>query len=179
MKPKWIPWLFVIAATLFALMFVMNRAQAHTGDEMDLWFKDWAERASNSLQHNLTTEFRTMVEFHPWYWMVPVEAIPHRGVPQNVEAWRPLVAQYFAPGDVNTALCLMGPESEGDPNAYNPRSGASALMQVLASWAPLFGYAPADLFDPSVNLLIASKLRNSPMGWGHWSPYNRGECHGL
>ena len=178
MRPKWIPWLFVIAAALFALMFVTDKAQAHTGDEMNLWFEDWTMRTDESLSRLLTEEFTDMYEHHPWYWMVPIEAIPHKGTAQSVESWRPLVAQYFDSEDVNTVLCLMEYESSGDPNAYNS-SSASGLMQIKAGWASQLGYEPTDLFNPSINLLIARILRDSPMGWGHWSPYNRGECHGL
>ena len=91
-----------------------------------------------------------------------------------VEDWRGLVESFFG-DETDTALCLMGYESEGNPNAYNRSSGASGLMQVLASWAPKFGYQPGDLFDPAVNLKIAAALYANG-GWGHWSPWNRGLC---
>lgn len=95
-----------------------------------------------------------------------------RGVGSNVEQWRGLVSQYDWP--VNTALCLMEYESGGNPSAYNP-SGASGLMQVLASWADNFGYTPSDLFDPAINLEVAYQLYRTG-GWSHWSPWNRGAC---
>jgi membrane-bound lytic murein transglycosylase MltF len=94
-----------------------------------------------------------------------------------VEQWRPLVATYFGdiPGAVDICLCLMARESGGNPDAYNP-SGASGLMQVLSGWADNFGYTPADLFNPSVNLAIARALYDDG-GWKHWSPWLRGACH--
>lgn len=102
------------------------------------------------------------------------QAYVFRGIGGNVEQWRKLTAEYFPIDAVDTALCLMAFESGGNPFAYNP-SGASGLMQVLKSWAWFFGYEPQDLFDPRVNLFIAGELYASG-GFGHWSPWNRGEC---
>lgn len=84
----------------------------------------------------------------------------------NVEQWRGLVAAYFPADQVDRALRVMACESGGNPNAYNP-SGASGLMQVLASWADNFGYTPQQLFDPAINLHVASILYYDG-GWGHW-----------
>lgn len=97
------------------------------------------------------------------------------GMGSGVEQWRGLVTAYFGSG-ADTALCLMAHESGGNPNAQNPSSGASGLMQVLPSWAGKFGYSESDLFNPDVNLSISKALYDDG-GWGHWSPYNRGECH--
>jgi soluble lytic murein transglycosylase-like protein len=84
-----------------------------------------------------------------------------------VERWRDLVAAYFPASEVDTALAVMACESGGDPNAYNP-SGASGLMQVLASWADNFGVLPDQLFDPETNIWIASELW-ADGGWTHWA----------
>ncbi len=91
------------------------------------------------------------------------------------EYWRPLVALYFEPEDVDRAICLMGKESNGDPDARNPSSGAAGLMQVMPFWARTHGYAYADLFMPGVNLWVASQIRDQ-QGWSAWSPYVRGLC---
>ena len=96
------------------------------------------------------------------------------GMGSDVEQWRSLATAHFGDG-ADVALCLMAHESGGNPNAYNP-SGASGLMQVLASWADDFGVSPDDLFDPDTNLRISAALY-ADGGWGHWSPWNRGECH--
>ncbi len=92
----------------------------------------------------------------------------------GVEQWRALVSVYFPADQVDRALCIMGFESGGNPDSYNP-SGASGLMQVLAGWANDYGVTPADLFIPEVNLSIAADLYRTG-GWGHWSPWNRGQC---
>jgi soluble lytic murein transglycosylase-like protein len=92
----------------------------------------------------------------------------------GVEQWRGLVSSYG--WDVEIALCLMSYESGGNPNAQNRSSGASGLMQVLPSWADNFGYTPADLFIPEVNLSISYALYLDG-GWNHWSPWKRGACH--
>ena len=98
--------------------------------------------------------------------------------PQSVEQWRPLVAGQFQPEDVETALCLIYHESRGDPTADNPRSTARGLFQILSDWAGVYGVTYADLHDPSINTYIAARLRYA-YGWSQWSPWNRGECHGL
>ncbi len=163
----------MIALMLFLSVFF------HTTTQLDEWFEDWSTRVGDDyLSGQLLAELDDMLERHP-YWGDPPVASPSRpsssGVSYNVEQWRPLVEQHFNSGDVWRVLCLMAHESKGDPNAFNPSSGASGLMQVLASWADNFGYVPSDLFDPSVNLAIARKLRDDG-GWRHWSPYNRGLC---
>ena len=75
------------------------------------------------------------------------------------------MAAYF-PEQVDFALRVIDCESGGNPNAYNP-SGASGLFQVLASWADNFGYVPAQLFDPGINVSVARILYDDG-GWGHW-----------
>lgn len=105
----------------------------------------------------------------------PVDPVSVPG--SGVERWRGLVSEHFNTEDVDTALCLMGYESAGDPGAINPSSGARGLMQVMPDWAPIYGYAVDDLLDPSVNLAVAAALRYATWGgWDQWSPYQRGLC---
>lgn len=96
-------------------------------------------------------------------------------VGNSAEHWRLLVALYFNPEDVDRAVCLMEKESGGDPDARNPSSGAAGLMQVMPFWAKTHGYAYNDLFNPGINLWIASLIRDQ-QGWSAWSPYLRGAC---
>ncbi|HET7847210.1 MAG TPA: transglycosylase SLT domain-containing protein [Acidimicrobiia bacterium] len=97
--------------------------------------------------------------------------------PTHVEAewWRPMVALYFEPGDVDRVICLMEKESGGDPEARNPSTGAAGLMQVMPFWAKTHGYSYEELFDPGINLWVASRIRDQ-QGWPAWSPYLRGAC---
>lgn len=97
----------------------------------------------------------------------PAPSPPAVSVPASVEAWRPLVADWFPASEVDKALDVMACESGGDPSAYNP-SGASGLMQVMDWWAPEFGYSPADLFDPVINLEVARSVWDL-QGWAAWS----------
>lgn len=90
------------------------------------------------------------------------------GMGSDVEQWRTLVGAYFPADQINLALAVMRCESGGNPAAYNNSFGASGLMQVLASWADNFGYTPSQLFDPSVNLHVASILFYDG-GWRHWN----------
>lgn len=80
--------------------------------------------------------------------------------PAAVERWRPLVSQYFATDRVDGALEVMRCESYGDPEAYNPYSGASGLFQFLPStWAtisPRAGFAGADVFNGEANIATAA-----------------------
>jgi hypothetical protein len=99
------------------------------------------------------------------------------GLPSTagVDHWRGLAAVYFQPEDLDRVMCLMSKESGGDPEARNRVSGASGLMQVMPAWADVFGYEPEDLFDPVVNLWIASQILEQ-QGWDAWTPYLRGSC---
>lgn len=153
---------------------------AHTVVELQTWEDDWYLRAADLLDQELMAEWRQMHQHHPWFYSKEVIANDarygfHVATPPsgnstmgngNVEQWRNLVAAYFPADQVDRALRVMACESGGDPNAYNP-SGATGLMQVLASWADNFGYQPADLFDPDINLHVASLLW-ADGGWGHW-----------
>ena len=152
----------------------------HTTTQLDDWFDDWSARVGDDyMTGQLLAELDDMVDRHP-YWGDPpvtnttVSRPSNSGMGDNVEQWRPLVEQHFSSGDVWRVLCLMAHESGGNPSAYNP-SGASGLMQILASWADNFGYVPNDLFNPSINLAIARKLYDDG-GWSHWNPYLRGLC---
>jgi peptidoglycan hydrolase CwlO-like protein len=104
------------------------------------------------------------------------------GVPGNfppaVEQWRSLVSAYFPGSRVDEALAILGCESLGDPNAYNPYSGASGLFQFLPStWAstsPQAGFGGASPFDPEANVGTAAWLANryGELGQGYWSPWS-------
>jgi hypothetical protein len=93
----------------------------------------------------------------------------------DAEWWRPMVALYFEPQDVERAMCLMVKESGGDPEARNSSSDAAGLMQVMPFWADRFGYSYNQLFDPGINLWVARQIRDE-QGWRAWSPYLRGSC---
>lgn len=95
-------------------------------------------------------------------------------VPRNVEVWRPLVAAYFGPNEVERALRVIYCESSGDPSAKNPSSSASGLFQHLRRfWGERSvdaGWAGADIFDPEANIAVASWLVYQGGGWSHWNP---------
>ena len=82
--------------------------------------------------------------------------------PASVERWRPLVSQYFPSEQITNALTVIRCESYGDPEAYNPYSGASGLFQFLPStWAtasPRAGFAGASVFDGEANIGTAAWL---------------------
>lgn len=96
----------------------------------------------------------------------------------DVERWRPLVESWFGE-KTETVLCLMRPESGGNPDALNQQgSSARGLMQILASlWAPKLGLSYSDLYDPEINIEVAWYVYGE-QGWWAWSPYVRGLCRG-
>lgn len=95
----------------------------------------------------------------------------------EVERWRGLVAAYFPAERVDEALAVLGCESNGDPNAYNPYSGASGLFQFLpATWAtvsPSAGFSESSVFDPEANIGTAAWLSSyyESRGASPWSPW--------
>jgi len=160
--------------TLILTASLLVPIHAHTRAEMTAWEDAWHTAAEVDLSAGLLAELVDMRHRHPWYWADGLPESPvFRGMGADVERWRALVAVYF--DDVETALCLIAAESGGNPDARNPSSGASGLLQVLPSWASVFGYKSSDLFDPAVNLEISAALY-ADGGWGHWSPWLRGEC---
>ncbi len=94
--------------------------------------------------------------------------------PPEVERWRPLVERFFPASRVEEALRIMDCESNGDPEAYNPYSGASGLFQFIPStWAttaPKAGYPDASPFDPEANTASAAWLANryEQLGLYYW-----------
>lgn len=98
--------------------------------------------------------------------------------PPEVEQWRSLVAQHFPANRVDEALHIMSCESLGDPEAYNPYSGASGLFQFIPStWATASvsaGYAGASAFDPVANTASAAWLAGEyeRLGLYYWQAWS-------
>jgi hypothetical protein len=98
--------------------------------------------------------------------------------PGSVEQWRPLVQQFFPDNRVEEALRIIDCESNGDPNAQNPYSGAGGLFQFLpstwASNAPNAGYAGYSVFDAEANIATAAWLANryQELGYSYWHAWN-------
>lgn len=96
----------------------------------------------------------------------------------GVEQWRELAEDYFPASRVDEALQIMGCESGGDPNAYNPYSGAAGLYQFLpstwASTAPKAGFGGASPFDPEANIAAAAWLgkQYEDLGLDFWQPWS-------
>lgn len=69
---------------------------------------------------------------------------------------------YFPADMVEPALRIIQCESLGDPDAYNPYSGASGLFQFLpGTWAviaPKAGFSGVSVFDPEANIGAAAWL---------------------
>lgn len=99
-----------------------------------------------------------------------------RGVPLSKEEARSIIALFFKPADVDTALKIAECESTLYPDNVNSLSGASGLFQHLPKyWAKrsaAAGWAGADIFDPYANTAVAAWLRYDAGGWSHWTCYN-------
>lgn len=86
-------------------------------------------------------------------FFVPVaDAAPH---PPNVERWRWLVEGYE--WDADLALAVIDCESDGDPGATNPYSGAAGLFQLYGwGWKARQLFGPmASVYTPWVNAEVA------------------------
>jgi hypothetical protein len=98
--------------------------------------------------------------------------------PPAVEQWRSLVQQFFPSNRVEEALRIINCESNGDPDAVNPYSGAAGLFQFLPStWAttaPAAGYPDASPFDPEANTASAAWLANryQQLGYDYWHAWS-------
>jgi hypothetical protein len=94
--------------------------------------------------------------------------------PAAVEQWRALVEQAFPANRVEEALRIIGCESNGDPDATNPYSGAAGLFQFLPStWAttaPNAGYGGYSPYEPVANIGSAAWLANryQELGYDYW-----------
>jgi soluble lytic murein transglycosylase-like protein len=103
---------------------------------------------------------------------------PDRTFRPSVERWRELVAAFFPSSRVNEALAVIDCESRGDPDAYNPSSGASGLFQFLpGTWAVASvraGYGGASVFDPEANIAAADWLTGyyQSRGKAYWAAWN-------
>jgi len=97
--------------------------------------------------------------------------------PPGVERWRSLVSAYFPADRVDAALAVIRCESGGDPEAYNPYSGASGLFQFLPStWATVSqsaGFGGASPFDAEANIGTAAWLSSyyENRGSNPWAPW--------
>lgn len=98
--------------------------------------------------------------------------------PPEVEQWRGLVEAFFPTNRVEEALRIIDCESNGDPDAYNPYSGAAGLFQFLpstwASTAPKAGYPDASPFEPEANIASAAWLANryQELGLYYWQAWS-------
>ncbi len=151
-------------------MLTLGTAFGQEVEDIDAWVKEWVAQADVGLSPGLIAEIQEVEDLHPWYFN------NQDGSVTDPDFWRPLVAAYWPADTVDQALCLMVMESGGDPNADNPRSTARGLFQILASlWAPFFGVSSDDLYDPLVNVRLASEIYDI-QGWDAWTPYLHGFC---
>ncbi len=171
---------------MIALLIVVS-IFFHTNVQLDVWWDDWVDRADHALSRGLLHELEDMRERHPSYFD-PQPAHTHRARSAwsgTVEQWRPLVATYFAPEKVDTAMCVLAYETgfTGDPDSKNPRSSAAGLFQFLRStWdrVPVSitggSYDSGRVYNPEANVSAAAWLQNNA-GWGQWTVYPN--CRGL
>ena len=113
-----------------------------------------------------------------WSPLWPADAAGRR----DVEAWRPLVAQYWAADRVECALGLIHLESRGNPAAHNQNTGAVGLLQhLLKYWkgrAAAAGFVDsnglyAHPYNAEANIAAGAWLANSysNLGRNWWSPW--------
>lgn len=167
-------------------------AQAHTDEELDLWVQRWEVQLywQGVITQDLWMERWDWSVRHPCYfWDKCPPPPPHThsaprvgnspaprpgasSAAQNAEGWRGLVAAHFPANAVDNMLCIMWKESRGNPSADNSRSTARGLFQVLRSWPISFGYTYADLYDPTINTIVARKVWDL-QGYGAWTVWSK------
>lgn len=90
---------------------------------------------------------------------------------QAVERWRPIVARYFAPQDVDKALWVIQWESGGDPRAMGDGGASGGLFQ-LNSGGVGSGLNNDQKFDPETNIRTAAAAVYGGQGWKPWGENN-------
>lgn len=106
------------------------------------------------------------------------EEQPSVRIEPATERWRPVVAAYFAPDLVEDAMVIIECESNGDPEAVNPYSGAAGLFQFLpGTWAVASvkaGVGDRSVFDGEANIIAASWLAEyyRSRGYDPWLPWS-------
>lgn len=176
-----------MAAAALTLALVLP-FHPHSDHDLADWQEQWNDRIEANggvLDRNLIYEFTDMRDRHPCQLnQVCVRATVraasvaapssgvYRGMGSDVEQWRSTVALFFAAGDVEWALCIIDAESGGNPDADNPRSSASGLMQHLAKYWPArsaaAGWGGASIWDPTANIAVGAWLYYTG-GAGHWT----------
>lgn len=186
-----------IASAALACLIALP-AQAHEAEPLpevpawtvDAWLTEWAAEAIDTLDVESLGDWRWMRDT---YRPAPplrkplqppreplavsnVDPPRHSAYSGNVEQWRPLVAQFFRPENVEAALRVLGCESQGNPWADNPSSTAAGLFQFLRStWdrvAVPLGYGSYDsgaVYDPVANVHAASVLSQGGSTWSQWA----------
>lgn len=98
---------------------------------------------------------------------VVVDPVP---VPDPVTRWVGLVGAFFPANEWGNALAIIECESEGNPDAVNREgSGALGLFQIKPYWWGFLLEPGESLFDPVVNIRVASVIVESDGGWGFWA----------
>lgn len=116
-----------------------------------------------------------------WSPLWPADA----GGIRNVEAWRPLVAQYWAADRVDCVLGIIKKESRGDPRAYNSYSSAEGLMQHLSKYwkgrAAAAGFRDsnglyASPYNAEANIAAGAHIAGSASDW--YTPWGYHPAYG-
>ena len=99
----------------------------------------------------------------------------------EVGRWYPLVEYvldvYDLEDELSTFMRVLHCESRGDPNAVNPSSGTTGLMQHMPRYWPeraaKAGFSGWPAHNPVVNIYASAWLLKLPDigGWKHWECY--------
>ena len=83
--------------------------------------------------------------------------------------YRALIRVFFPRAAWNCAAGILMCESGGNPFAHNPSGEDSrGLYQINVGPGANPQYATLDLYDPVINVAVASVIYR---GWGNWGPW--------
>jgi hypothetical protein len=155
-----------VAVCILTLIFPLT-ASAHTADEYEAWHEDWLARLESGQHRYLWAEHRDMKERHP---EIETQAVVI-GITGSytTSSWESLIQIYFEKADWQWARDVIDCESDGDPDATHPTSGAAGLWQFIPStWAWSKPWPEASPYNPTAAFMAARWLMDT-YGKGQWA----------
>lgn len=157
----------ILALAILAPLVISFPALAHTADEYETWHEDWLGRLESGQHRHLWAEHRDMRNRHP---EIETQAVViNIAGSYTTSSWESLIQIYFEKGDWQWARDVIECESNGDPDAAHPTSGAAGLWQFIPStWAWSKPWPEASPYNPTAAFIAARWLMDT-YGKSQWA----------